>query len=143
MTVKPSCRPFAFTLHNAFLNNKKRFGNNHPASFFAWFLKWNISFVIFYQLTKFHCLTVFNLGDIEQSCIVIVCQPGCDIFNFKINLIFLIKPFFKHLEKKRAFKMKQKTFFIIFEGLSLKQIIKHFFWKVRIQLWYIIPRYCI
>ena len=25
---------------------------------------------------------------------------------------------------KRAFKMKQKAFFIIFEGLSLKQIIK-------------------
>ena len=53
--------------------------------------------------------------------------------NFKINLIFLIKPFFLHdqksqdknlniLRKKRAFKMKLKVFFIIFEGLSLKQI---------------------
>ena len=24
-------------------------------------------------------------------CIVIVCQPGCDVINFEINLIFLIK----------------------------------------------------
>ena len=32
---------------------------------------------------------------------------------------------------KQAFKMKQKAFFIIFEGLSMKQIS---FWKVRVQL---------
>ena len=32
------------------------------------------------------------------------------------------------LRKKRAFKMKSKAFFIIFEGLSLKQI------KVRVPL---------
>ena len=29
-------------------------------------------------------------------CIVIVCEPGCDVRNFEINLIFLIKPFFLH-----------------------------------------------
>ena len=33
---------------------------------------------------------------------------------------------------KKAFNMKLKAFFIIFEGLSLKQI-KNFFWKVRVQ----------
>ena len=32
----------------------------------------------------------------------------------------------KYLEKKRAFKMKQKAFFIIFKGFSLKQIKKNF-----------------
>ena len=26
-------------------------------------------------------------------CIAIVCFPGCDVMNFEINLIFLIKPF--------------------------------------------------
>ena len=52
--------------------------------------------------------------------------------NFKINLTFTIKPFFlldqnlNTLRTKRPFKMKQKWFFIIFEGLSLKQI-KHCF----------------
>ena len=34
---------------------------------------------------------------------------------------------FKCLENERAFKMKQKAFFTIFEGLSLKKIIKLFF----------------
>ena len=31
--------------------------------------------------------------------IAIVYQPGCDVMNFKINLIFLIKPFFQHDQK--------------------------------------------
>ena len=34
---------------------------------------------------------------------------------------------YKNLENDRGFKMKQKVFFIIFEGLLLKQIIKSFF----------------
>ena len=56
----------------------------------------------------------------------------------------MIKPFFPHdqksqiknfniLRKKRAFKIKQKALFDIFERLSLKQI-KQFFWKVRVQV---------
>ena len=64
--------------------------------------------------------------------------------NFEINFIFLIKPFFPHDQKvmiqnvniltmKRAFKMKQKAFFIVFKGLSIKQITQ-FFWKVRVRL---------
>ena len=28
--------------------------------------------------------------------IIIVCQPGYDVINFEINLIFLAKPFFLH-----------------------------------------------
>ena len=28
-----------------------------------------------------------------NMCIAIVCFPGCDIINFEINVIFLIKPF--------------------------------------------------
>ena len=71
-------------------------------------------------------------------CMVIVCQPGCEAIDFEIN-IFLIQPFFNMtrtrdksiniLSTKRVFKMKQKAFFIMFEGLSLKQYI---FWKVRV-----------
>ena len=26
----------------------------------------------------------------------IVCQSGCDVMNFEVNLIFLVKPFFLH-----------------------------------------------
>ena len=47
--------------------------------------------------------------------------------KFEIKLIFLIKSFFsmtnksrqKLILKKRAFKVKQKAFFIIFKGLSV------------------------
>ena len=53
--------------------------------------------------------------------------------NFEVNLIFLIKPFFLHdqkvvtktlniLRRNRAFQMKLKALFIIFKGLSIKQV---------------------
>ena len=29
-------------------------------------------------------------------CIAIVRKPGCEIMNFEVNFIFLIKPFFLH-----------------------------------------------
>ena len=32
-------------------------------------------------------------------CIVIVYSPGCDVINFGINLIFLIKPLSLHDQK--------------------------------------------
>ena len=32
-------------------------------------------------------------------CIAIVSEPGCDVMSFKINLIFLIKPFFLYDQK--------------------------------------------
>ena len=32
-------------------------------------------------------------------CIAIVSEPGCDVMNFEVNLIFLIKPFFLHDQK--------------------------------------------
>ena len=65
---------------------------------------------------------------LDNMCVVLVSWPGCDVMNFEITLMFLIKPFFLYSQKvktkrtKRAFNMKLKTFFIILEGLSLKQI---------------------
>ena len=32
-------------------------------------------------------------------CIANVYKPGCDVKNFEVNLIFLIKPFFLHDQK--------------------------------------------
>ena len=32
-------------------------------------------------------------------CIKIVYKPGCDVINFAVELIFLIKPFFLHSQK--------------------------------------------
>ena len=34
-----------------------------------------------------------------NMCIAIVCEPGCHVINFEVNLIFLIKPLFLHDQK--------------------------------------------
>ena len=55
----------------------------------------------------------------------IVRKSGCDLMNFEVNLIFLIKPFFLHDQNKfhdKNFTMKYKAFFIIFKGISIKEI---------------------
>ena len=69
-------------------------------------------YVMFYELTQFCCVIVYY----NCMCIAIVCLPGCDVINFEINLIFLIKQFFymtkksrknlNILRKKRASKVK-------------------------------------
>ena len=38
-------------------------------------------------------------------CVAIVCEAGCEVINFEINLIFLIKPFV-YLTKKSKQKLK-------------------------------------
>ena len=64
--MKLSSTPIAFISYKAFLQNKKRSGTSLPASFSIWFVKKNLSIVIFYYLTKFHCLVVFTSWDIGQ-----------------------------------------------------------------------------
>ena len=63
---KFSWRPPGFTSYKTFLKNKKRSGTSLPTSFSTWFLKKNIYIVIFYYLTKFHCLVAFTSWDIVQ-----------------------------------------------------------------------------
>ena len=60
-------------------------------------------------------------------CIVIVCFPGCDIINFEINLIFLIKPILNMTKKSRQ-KLKylenEKRYYSSFlKGFQLPKIV--------------------
>ena len=64
--LKLSCRSLGFTSNKAFLKNKKKFGTSLPVSFSAWFLKKNISLVMFFCLTKFQCLVAFTSWDIGK-----------------------------------------------------------------------------
>ena len=84
----------------------------------------------------------------------------CDVINFEINLIFLIKSFFYMTKKsrqnldilrmKRAFKVKKKHFLIIFKGFSVAKFLnqvsvtmkelKEFFRVTRLHPSYIIKR---
>ena len=52
-------------------------------------------FLVLYSIRKM-------LGNM---CIAIVCQPGCDVINFKIDLIFLID-LFLYMTKKSRQKLK-------------------------------------
>ena len=95
-----TCRSLAFTSYKTFLKNRKWSGTSLPASFSAWVLKKNITVVIFYYLTKFQSLVAITSWDIGQY--VIVCWPCCDIKNFEINLIILIKLFLQHDQKVKT-----------------------------------------
>ena len=76
-----------------------------------------------------------------NMCIAIVCYPGCDVMDFEINLIFLIELFFLHdqkvmtknlniMRKKRAFKVKQKSFSLFLKDFQLSKIVS----DLRVQL---------
>ena len=111
--LKLRCRPLAFTSYKAFIKNKKRSRTSLPTSFSAWFLKKNVSVVIFYYLTNFNLWLPLLRKILGNMCIVIVCWPGCDVRNFKINLIFLIKPFFLHdpnVKTKIKYHENEKSF---------------------------------
>ena len=45
---------------------RERSGTSLPASSFSWYLKRNISQVIFYQLNKFNCLIAFASWDVGK-----------------------------------------------------------------------------
>ena len=64
---------------------------------------------------------IYFLRNMGNMCITIVCFPVCDVINFEINLIFLIKLFFymtkklrqkfKCLENEGSFQDEMKSIF--------------------------------
>ena len=83
-------------------------------------------FLILYSINwpNFTVLLSLLLEILGNMCIAIVCFPGCDVMNFEIILIFLIKPFFymtkksrlkfKYLENEKSFKGEIKSIFHYF-----------------------------
>ena len=59
-------------------------------------------FLLTDQISLSDCLYCLRFWDIPDIlCITSVCLPGCDVINFEINLIFLIKSFFYMTKKSR------------------------------------------
>ena len=56
--------------------------------------------------------------------IAIVCFPGCEVINFEINFIFLIKLFF-YITRKSRQKFKYLEYEESFKG-EIKSIFNHF-----------------
>ena len=61
-------------------------------------------FLLIYSTTWLNVMVWLSLlcEILGNVCIVIVCWPGCDVLNFEINLICLIKPFFLHDQKLKT-----------------------------------------
>ena len=78
---------------NFFLKKTKRSGTSLPALFSAWILKKNISRYILLPGLDLIVWSLLFREILGNECIVVF-EPGCDVINFEINLIFLIKPFF-------------------------------------------------
>ena len=92
--MKLSSRPFAFTSSKAFLKNRKRSGTSFLVSFSAWYL----------DITRPNSIAWLPLLSeiLGNMCIVKVFWSGCDVIDFEMNLIFLIKPFFLHDQKVKT-----------------------------------------
>ena len=131
--LKLSCRSLAFSSYQVFQKMRKGLElmslPHFPHSF------WRKTFILLYSINWQNFIVYLSLlcEILGNVCIAIFCKPGCDIMNFEVNLVFLIKPFFLHdqnvvkkssisWERKKLFRRNKKHFFIIFEELSIKQI---------------------
>ena len=91
--LKLSCRPLAFASYETSLKISL------PTLFSAWFLKKDIFLAIFYYLTKSHCLVALSSWDFGEYMYCNCLLTRFWRYNFfEINLIFLIKLFFKGLK---------------------------------------------
>ena len=84
---------------------------------------WKKIFLMLYSInwSNFIVELPFVLEILTNICIAIVCEPGCDVINLEINLVFLIKPFF-YMTKKS----KQKLKYIVNKKEVFKWNKKHF-----------------
>ena len=111
---------------------KKGYGTSFWCIFSAWCSKKNVPYLIFYQWTEFQCHIFFPSQDIKQN---VLLRSYDEVINFKIfpgSTSNAVADGTKNRERrkyknlnisrtKRAFQMKQKTFFIVIDGLSFAE----------------------
>ena len=88
---------YLFLTHIKFFKKTKRGLELVSLVHFLWDV-WRKLFLVLSSVTWPNFMTWLPLFReiLGNTCIVIVCWPGCDVIYFKINHIFLIKPFFLH-----------------------------------------------
>ena len=102
------------------------------------FLLYSINWSNFVVWLSILCKVLGNI------CIAIACKPGCDVMNFEVNLIFLIKQFFLHdqkvvtktkisWERKELLRWNKKHFSSILKDIQSIKWHK-FSWKVKVRL---------
>ena len=83
--MKLSCSPLTFTSNEAFSRNKRSL---------------ELVTLSYFPHTKYlkylFCYVLLICEILNTMCIGIVCKPGCDVMNFEVSLIFLVKLLFLH-----------------------------------------------
>ena len=80
----------------------------------------------------------------DNMCIAVVCKPGCEVMNFEVKLIFLIKPYFLYdqkvvtkvsisWERKGLLRWNKKHFSSLLNDFQLRKQHK-VLWKVRVWI---------
>ena len=112
-----SCGPLGLILYKTFLKNKKRSGTSLPVSFSKWILKKNVSLVMLYYLTKFHCLVAFTSLDFGHN---VYC-------NCLLTMLWRHKFWnWPYLSNKAIFSTWQKVKYLANEKSFLRWNKKHF-----------------
>ena len=81
---------------------EKNLGIVSPPHFVYDFSKKIFFMLYFTNWSNFIASLSLLLDILINMCIAIACFPGCDVRNFEIKLIFLIKPFFLHDQKVKT-----------------------------------------
>ena len=99
--LKLSCRLLAFISNKAVLKTKRGL----PLVSLPHFLDdfWRKIFLLLYSITLPNVIVWLSLPReiLHNMCIVTVSQPCCDVKNFEINLIFLIRAIFSLWSKSQ------------------------------------------
>ena len=119
-----TCRTLAFTLYKASLKNKESSGTSLPTWFCPWFLKKNISLIIFYYLTKFHCLLYF------------VKYWESAISWERKELLRWNKKYFSSFLKGFHWSYERNFFGRWEPNFNLRYHEKYFFWKIIHEIWW-------
>ena len=100
--MKLSCRPLAFPSYQATLENKQSSGISLPAPIFCIIFeeKCFLCYIILInQASLSGCLYLVRYWVMCLLKLFLICESGCDVMNFEVGPIFLIKLFFLHDQK--------------------------------------------
>ena len=105
-TIKTNCKTSDYWPRDwsILIFYKKIWEYSLSTTFCVWFLR--KMFLLTYSITWLNFVVWLSLllEMLGNMCIAIVCFPGCDVINFGINYIFLIKPFFYMTKKSSKLK---------------------------------------
>ena len=103
---------------NSFLKNKKGSGTSLSVSFSAWF-----PLLYFINRSTFTVWLPLLPEILNNMFILIVYKSGCDVINFEVHLIFLIKPFFLRWSKSQGKDLENENNFQPFPSCAFQKVV--------------------